>query len=437
MESNISSFNVETNEFPFNSTKTDKLKILNLNIGNMHRNFVNLLAFLDEINFQVDIIILTETWLDNESVKLYNLPGYKKSFINRPTRGGGILAFIGNSIKFETKMDLSGILCTHEALVLNINPGQKNSINIYCIYRPPCNDLKAFTLFMKNMKILKKRVILVGDINLCPFRNSKSTNWIDLNNLLQGKSFSQLINFPTFLSYLQNPSTIDHVWSNLKVPTLSYVFKTPVSDHIPSLCIFDTTCRQKVMVRFRNFSNDEIAKFNKHIKYEIRILSDKINCAKTIDEKFEVLSDGLEAMCSKYFPIKTKYVSYVNSKKPWIDKSLKSLIAHKHKLAKLDREGKISHRVFLDFSRFVRNKLSIAENAHFRRQLFKNRKCMRKKWKFINNILGKESDHSINEVIIENKPVSDKTVIAHNLNLLYKQLPIDLQKRLPTSNTDF
>ena len=71
-------------QWDFTKTKTSNdLSILNFNIRSVQKNFETFKAFYESLNFNFDIICLTETWEDsNHSMKensLFNLTGYNFS----------------------------------------------------------------------------------------------------------------------------------------------------------------------------------------------------------------------------------------------------------------------------------------------------------------------------------------------------------------------
>lgn len=49
----------------FISTNSHNLKIMNINIRSLKKNFLDLCIFLQSLSDKPDILILTETWLDH------------------------------------------------------------------------------------------------------------------------------------------------------------------------------------------------------------------------------------------------------------------------------------------------------------------------------------------------------------------------------------
>ena len=70
----------------------DNLTVLNVNIRSLRANFFQLCAFLTQLRCPVKVIVVTESFLDDATSNLYNIPSYKKIYINRPSLGGGLVA---------------------------------------------------------------------------------------------------------------------------------------------------------------------------------------------------------------------------------------------------------------------------------------------------------------------------------------------------------
>ena len=88
-------------------------------------------------------------------------------------------------------------------------------------------------------------------------------------------NFVNTIDQPTYYSVIGNPTLLDHTWTNLGRKYLSYVFSTPISDHLPTLTIIeDEIEKKKLSIIFRDYS------INNKNKFLINILMKKINMSK-------------------------------------------------------------------------------------------------------------------------------------------------------------
>ena len=82
--------------------------ILNLNIRSMPKNFIKFITTFRSIDHQFDLITITETWLNSNTEKLYQIEGYTPVFLSRDTkskkskkRGGGVCIFISDAYMFK------------------------------------------------------------------------------------------------------------------------------------------------------------------------------------------------------------------------------------------------------------------------------------------------------------------------------------------------
>ena len=155
---------LDSPKLPIGGNAAKKLCLMNLNIRGLESNFAALKCFLTQLNQRPDIIVITESHLDNISAPLIHLDGYRTAYNNRSSHGGGLLVFINSNILFEIKSKMTGLFNSHESLAIEINMPKRQKINIICIYRPPDKKFIDFLNYFKSIeKFLKtKKVILVG-----------------------------------------------------------------------------------------------------------------------------------------------------------------------------------------------------------------------------------------------------------------------------------
>ncbi len=76
------------------------------------------MCYLQECNIDYNVLVLTETWLNENSESLFEIPSFQNISINRNEnrRGGGIRVYILNCLVASNIEKLTGIFDTHEAL---------------------------------------------------------------------------------------------------------------------------------------------------------------------------------------------------------------------------------------------------------------------------------------------------------------------------------
>jgi exonuclease III len=139
------------------------LKIVTQNIRSIYKNLDNFIAQLARFKFDIDVLILTECWLnDDRSVPALNhyTLYYRKNCYNQ---NGGIVIYVKNNLSCSaSEPNMPGA----NFLLLRINP----DILIIAIYRSPsitCTD--SFLRSIENITNLHKstaNIILTGDINI-------------------------------------------------------------------------------------------------------------------------------------------------------------------------------------------------------------------------------------------------------------------------------
>ena len=81
-------YTVDTFQQSLSDNIKQTLSILSFNIRSFNKNSDEFLGFLDGINHDFDILILTETWGKDETLSLCNIPGYIATHNHREGKRG-------------------------------------------------------------------------------------------------------------------------------------------------------------------------------------------------------------------------------------------------------------------------------------------------------------------------------------------------------------
>ena len=160
----------EIQQINFTNNKT--FKILYINFRSLNEKTEELIYILNEFknkNSTIDIIAITEHWMNDFRASKYTLNGYNTIFSCRPTkRGGGSAIFVKNNINYEGIKNYSDNENSITSVTLKNN---EENINICCIYRTPNRNLDAVNFFITalddHMQQLNhnKTYYIVGDFN--------------------------------------------------------------------------------------------------------------------------------------------------------------------------------------------------------------------------------------------------------------------------------
>ena len=81
---------------------------MHLNVRSIPKNRDKLNNYLLSLGIQFSIIGLTETWLNEETSELYELPEYKSIRLTRPNRkGGGVSLYIHQKYDYVEKPNMN------------------------------------------------------------------------------------------------------------------------------------------------------------------------------------------------------------------------------------------------------------------------------------------------------------------------------------------
>ena len=212
----------------------------------MHLNTQSVLSSLDELILTVekcpfDIVTMSETWLkDNPQLLNYvKIPGYSQEFRNRNNlRGGGVGAYIIESLKYKRRKDIENLEPDLEHLWLEIPGRNKHSkLLLGTMYRSekilPLKDWQEkFESILSHLTTTWDGLIVVsGDMNIDLNDNNSSTkkNYMEM---LSALNFHQHVNKATRTTN-KTSTLIDHIISNAS-DRISYTDVLPcplVSDH--------------------------------------------------------------------------------------------------------------------------------------------------------------------------------------------------------------
>ena len=237
--------------------------IINFNIRSFNKNSTEFLAYLDSTEHIFDIIILSETWINESTLVLSNIPGYCSVHSYRSNMvSGGISIFIRESIKFET---IDGLVLSNniiESVAITINyPNSQNKLNILGIYRPQGN-IKLFTDTLQELitqhSLSRDDSVIAGDFNIDLLTEVRSEDTKYFMNSMNTKFYRPVITRPTRIDNRHDSATIiDHVWVNTPDFPVSCILFCDITDHFPVFCRINVPYahdKELVKITFRDMS---------------------------------------------------------------------------------------------------------------------------------------------------------------------------------------
>ncbi len=113
----------------YNSTFTteNKISIIHFNSRSMYANFHNIKDYLKQFTQPFNIILISETWINNERGMDFGLEGYELLYMNRWNKnGGGVAIYVDMSYSFKVIENMStAIDNVLECLTIEISRARK------------------------------------------------------------------------------------------------------------------------------------------------------------------------------------------------------------------------------------------------------------------------------------------------------------------------
>ena len=420
INNNIDTFQYYTAD-NFNDTikpSTAQLSVINFNIRGINCNFDNLLTYLNSLECKFDIIILTESHIQNNAVHAENLhnkypiEGYDMFYVESSIKFGGVIMYVKSKFKATYFHELTKTTNTHDSLYVKIDPGsskgQKSRKQLYiggyyrhCLSKSDdiVKFLHVFDNDLSHRLINKNDVIIAGDFNICLMKSTYNTDSLCFLNTIIGNNYEPLIFKPTRIQYfkdslqVKSATLIDQIITNLfPYECISGNLHYPSSDHHATFSIFSKFFNT---LTTDNVINDKYYRRYIHTIDQTELFSDFNNCdwdeliynEHNLDTATDNLTNKLQELCDKFAPLtemsnrKKKYCQ-----KPYIDKELLSDIKTKNRLYEISRTcpSETNKMAFNVMRNKVSSKLRAKKKAYFHNYFLKFRHNSKKVWDGIN-----------------------------------------------------
>ena len=198
-----------------------KTKVSFLNCRSIKNKFQHIKA--DRSMLKSDVIILTETWLEEGSdVNEYHLPDYDTN-LNSRGRGRGIASYYNTKFNHAVNINSAGF---------SISKVESNMLDIIGIYRSQEGNVMDLISKLETLIDPRKTTVIGGDLNICGLANPN--NYVTKS--LKEMKFEQIVTRATHIE----GGLIDHVYiakgENVKFAWVLEDFPKYYSDH-DGLCL--------------------------------------------------------------------------------------------------------------------------------------------------------------------------------------------------------
>ena len=414
------------------------LTILNYNIRSFSANFDVFISNFDNFHSIPDLLILTETWFKEDSLK--EIPHFKDYHTIRQThRSGGVSAYVKDNLNSNQIQNLSFStpfieICTIE-IITNLN-----TFYVLSVYRPHSDLFDDFINCMNRILednlLRNKHVIVLGDFNINHLNLCNQTN--SFLNLMQSFYMIPLITGPTRFSQINSNSSslLDQIWTNK--PLSSYdsgIISLDLTDHLPTyyhmpLNFSPNSENQKVKISFRLKNEESNSNFTHSLlSYDWNFL-DRLD----INQSVASFISTLNILYQQNFPLKTKYVTNKKVLNPWITEDISKLIKYKseyYNLMKMNLITKEENRIFKNKVNSIVRK---AKNLYYKNKFNSCQSDLKKTWCLINDILSPNRNKSQSiKLSVGNNEICENSELSEIFNTYFSNVASNLSSNIPNT----
>ncbi len=189
------------------------------------------------------VVLLCETFLNDNNAPLYNIPGYSFCYRNRigSTRGG-VALYVRDDLKFKLRDDIAiNVDGEFESIFVEISGQGISSTIVGEIYRIPNTNeivsIERYQTILNRIASLKLDTIIASDLNFDLLKVQDHKNTLDLFNSFISCGVLPTILRPTRICHTTS-TLIDNIFTNIvNNPSKMYscIIQTDISDHLPVL----------------------------------------------------------------------------------------------------------------------------------------------------------------------------------------------------------
>ena len=440
----VNSINSEYyNESSFNRKygNSRNFSIFHLNIRSVISHFRELLGYLDTLDITFKVIGLSETAINETSMR-YDIPRYNCEIDFRSARkGGGVSLYILDTLQYKLRNDLQlgGEVNSVFIEIFKASSNTKRNIVCGCVYRPPSMSLVKFNELLSHLfgklQPENKYIYIMGDFNvntLPHIRGSLSVQ--EFKNIFAANYCFPLINKPTRLTSTSS-SLIDNIYSTM--PALangcdSGILEISISDHYGIFTVDkNTTILEEITpTKKRSFCNKNIVNFCQALRRESW---DSVYSCDDAQVAYSRFQRAIDMHFTSNFKFHTFAMTYKN-RYPWLSAALRTQIKlknakHKEALKSNNQSVKDDYK---NIKRELHSSLRNSEISYYSNQLDLHRLDVGKRWKVLREILSMNNPSSKKKLIfdINNKTTTDPNVIANGFNNFFVTIGPQLAKNI-------
>lgn len=417
---------------------------MHVNIQSIKNKYLELAASLESLNKEMDLVCLTEHWLNPYETenKQLGIPNYSivSSFCREKGYGGCCILALNKHVPFCKELTLINTLSmpkVFECVAITIDICEKKVL-VICIYRSPISKLGVFfNKFVHLLHLLFKHrvtreIVICGDFNL---NYAEQSN--ERERLLEILNSYNLVNKVRGYTRIteKTSSSIDYVISNIFDLELVNI-ELGLSDHLAqvidiSLHLSHPKLKISKVISYRTFKDYQI---NNFIMMLSNITWDEVYTCNEANNMFNNFLDIFLKCFESCFPLKYKNVTELNNqkKKHWISTGIRNSSRKLKEIHSLVKQHKTNDKLLSYYKRYkliYKRVLKEAKQLQAKSLMDRSENKIKTLWKIVNDeTKPKRKSTSFDKIKINDKEITSLNEIANYLNNFFLGIGVDSKK---------
>ena len=394
-------------------------------------------------NRKIDIVILVEMWLTQESEKRLCIPGFIYYGNIRVTKkGGGVGFLIRKELPFRPRPDLIDNDSVVESCFIELRNSEKQII-IASLYRPPNTNVQSFLKHYKKVFTgLRGKDLIIGldhNLNLLKYHDHSGTR--DYLELLIELEHFPCITHPTRITH-HSATLIDNIIVTKRLHCVQHsgIVTSDLSDHLSCLTIIQGAKSSKLeqqKVIKQNLSKRNIGKIIDRL-HSIKLEYIHEN-THDIDLCMDYYHDQVMSCIDLNAPkIECLVSSNRTYSEPWMTKGLRKCGTKQLQLYKnsLSSQKAVDCKKYKQYRNNYKKIKRQAKRDYYFLKCTEFKSNTKKLWQMINNVTNVRKNNSciIECLSIDNIVSKDKAAIANHMNKYFTSIGMQYAKSVNESD---
>ena len=266
------------------------LSFIHFNARSLNRNFHKIKDSIDDLKLSFDIIAISETWAETDTIDGFTLNGYEAFHIVRGQRkGGGVALYVHRRFNCAIRaVQCKVVEQVFECVTVELDLKKRKNITVSCVYRTPGSDVDLFCESLEQIfsdVMPRKSMFICGDFNIDLMKYETHNGTKRFLDCMYGLGFYPLIDRPSRIT-THSCTLIDNIFTNqINYSIRSGLLMNDITDHLPifALCNYEIENKKSDPVKYvRNLKNENVSLLIESLSQEMWnnvLQSDDVNVA--------------------------------------------------------------------------------------------------------------------------------------------------------------